>query len=188
MSVHANPYPTNVQPRGDAHVEDASREAFHPQRGPMPMNTTRQTNPLHDERGPMPNDDNAMTAALNPNGNPMTETRTNPTAPENPNPEGSMPPDQPPDYEPIPDTLRMLTHDDAARAALAGVASELGTDELRVLTRIAERLHVGSHMYGPFYLATDARVFRDKEAREELEDALVYLACAWLKAETREVA
>ena len=63
----------------------------------------------------------------------------------------------------------------------------LGRDEVRVLTRIAERLHVGSRMYGPFYLATDARVFRDKEAREEIEDALVYLACAWLKAETEEV-
>ena len=33
----------------------------------------------------------------------------------------------------------------------------------------------------------DERAFRTKEAREELEDALVYLACAWLKAETKEV-
>jgi hypothetical protein len=81
----------------------------------------------------------------------------------------------------------MITREDAARAALTGVASELGTDELRVLTRIAERLQVGRQLYGPFYLATDAHVFRDKEARQELEDALVYLACAWLKAETREV-
>jgi len=30
---------------------------------------------------------------------------------------------------------------------------------------------------------TDPRKFRSKEAREELEDALVYLACAWLKTE-----
>jgi hypothetical protein len=36
-------------------------------------------------------------------------------------------------------------------------------------------------------LAGDTRAFRSKEAREELEDALVYLACAWLKSETQEV-
>jgi hypothetical protein len=30
-------------------------------------------------------------------------------------------------------------------------------------------------------LGDDRRVFRDKEAREELEDFLVYLACTWLK-------
>jgi hypothetical protein len=81
----------------------------------------------------------------------------------------------------------MLTPEDAARAVLNGVVGSLGRDEVRVLTRIAERLQVGRQVYGPFYLATDARVFRDKEAREELEDALVYLACAWLKAEPQEV-
>ncbi len=83
--------------------------------------------------------------------------------------------------EPIPDTLRMITPEDAARAMLNGVACNLGRDEVRVLTRIAERLQVGRRAYGPLYLATDTRTFRGKEAREELEDALVYLACAWLK-------
>jgi hypothetical protein len=74
--------------------------------------------------------------------------------------------------EPIPDTLRMIAPEDAARATLHGVACDLGHDEVRVLTRIAERIR-------------DARTFRSKEAREELEDALVYLACAWLKAEAQ---
>ena len=90
--------------------------------------------------------------------------------------------------EPIPDTLRMITPEDAARAVLNGIACDLGRDEVRVLTRIAERLKVGAGVYGPLCLAADSRSFRSKEAREELEDALVYLACAWLKAATREVA
>ena len=33
----------------------------------------------------------------------------------------------------------------------------------------------------------DLEVLRSKEAREELEDALVYLACAWLKTETHNL-
>jgi hypothetical protein len=90
--------------------------------------------------------------------------------------------------ESIPDTLRIITPEDAARAALYGVAGELGRDEVRVLTRIGERLKAGRRAYGPLDLATDTRAFRTTEAREELEDALVYLACAWLKAEIQEVA
>jgi hypothetical protein len=64
---------------------------------------------------------------------------------------------------------------------LAGLAAQLPDDELRVLVRIAERLRVGAVHYGQLELAADGRSFRTKEAREELEDALVYLACAWLK-------
>ena len=64
---------------------------------------------------------------------------------------------------------------------LAGIACQLGDDELRVLVRIAERLRFGAGIYGALRIATDTRAFRAKEAREELEDALVYLACAWLK-------
>ena len=90
--------------------------------------------------------------------------------------------------EPIPDTLRMVTPEDAARAALLDVADALGRDEMRVLTRIGERLKAGRRQYGRLHLASDPRTFRDKEAREELEDALVYFACAWLKAEEGEVA
>jgi hypothetical protein len=153
----------------------------------------------------MPNTDS--TAALNPNGEPMTETGTDTTTRDNPNPKGPMPPDDDPertesslcwtesveDYgaqrsAPIPETLRMITPDDDARAVLDGIICSLGRDDVRVLTQIAERLQVGRQLYGPFYLSTDARVFRDKEARQELEDALVYLACAWLKAEPQEVA
>jgi len=169
------------------------------------------TNPDHPHGALMPIVDNSSTASVNTNGEPMTQARIDQSATDNPNPEGPMHPDLSPDHEPertesslcwsesvedhgaqrsepIPDTLRMITPKDAARATLHGVVCNLGTDELRVLTRIAERLQVGRQLYGPFYLATDARVFRDKEAREELEDALVYLACAWLKAEIQEVA
>ena len=88
------------------------------------------------------------------------------------------------DDEPIPDTERMLTSDASGPAALHALVRDLGDDELRVLTRIAERLRGGRDAYGLLCLAGDTRQFRSKEAREELEDALVYLACAWLKTET----
>jgi hypothetical protein len=70
----------------------------------------------------------------------------------------------------------------AAWRALAAHAAWLGDDEMRVLARIAERLRHGAGVYGQLHLHRDTRDFR-KEAREELEDALVYLACAWLKQE-----
>ena len=89
--------------------------------------------------------------------------------------------------ESIPGTLRMITPEEAARATLHGLAYTLGRDEVRVLMRIAERLRAGRLVYGPLTLACDVRSFRGKEAREEREDALVYLACAWLKAEAQEV-
>jgi hypothetical protein len=64
---------------------------------------------------------------------------------------------------------------------LVGVAAELGDDELRVLVRIADRLQGGMSQYGELRIAVDRREFRKTEARQEIEDALVYLACAWLK-------
>jgi hypothetical protein len=73
------------------------------------------------------------------------------------------------------------------RAELDGVLDALGSEEVQVLIRLAERLKLGRRSYGPLQLACDTRAFRSKEAREELEDALVYLACAWLKSETQEV-
>jgi hypothetical protein len=85
------------------------------------------------------------------------------------------------------DTLPGFPREEFARAQLTGIATTLGHDEVRVLTRIAERLQGGQLTYGPLDLATDPRQFRAKEAREELEDALVYLACAWLKTETRNL-
>lgn len=84
------------------------------------------------------------------------------------------------------DTLPGFPPEAFARAELAGVAGSLGHDEVRVLTRIAQRLQGGQLTYGPLDLAADARHFRAREARQEIEDALVYLACAWLKAEARE--
>jgi hypothetical protein len=81
------------------------------------------------------------------------------------------------------DTLPGFPPDQFARVQLAGIASTMGHDELRVLTRIAERLQGGQLTYGPLNLSSDPRSFRSQEAREEIEDALVYLACAWLKSE-----
>jgi hypothetical protein len=81
----------------------------------------------------------------------------------------------------------MIPPEETARATLNGAVASLGRDEVRVLTRIAERLLRGRRVYGPLYLATDPRTFRSKEAREELEDVLGYLACAWLNAEALEV-
>jgi hypothetical protein len=71
----------------------------------------------------------------------------------------------------------------AARLELDAVLDTLGADEVRVLARIALRLRAGSFVYGNLCVRFDERDFRHQEAREELEDALVYLACAWLKAE-----
>jgi hypothetical protein len=188
MTEIAKPAANHDQPNGARMPNtDNSSAAHHPNGDPMTEIAKPAANPHTPNGAQMPNT-NSSSAALNPNGEPMTQSRTNQATPDNPNPKGPMPPDLPPEDEPIPDTERMITYEDAARAALDGVICSLGCDEVRVLTRIAERLQVGSQLYGPFYLATDARVFRDKEAREELEDALVYLACAWLKAETREVA
>jgi len=89
--------------------------------------------------------------------------------------------------ESIPDTLRMVTPEDAARAALREVVGDLGHHEVRVLTRIGERLRAGQRQYGLLCIPTDPRSFRNKEAREELEDVLVYLAIAWLKDAATEV-
>ena len=83
------------------------------------------------------------------------------------------------------DTLPGFPPVDFARAHLSSIATSLGHDEVRVLTRIAERLRGGRDAYGPLDLKTDTREFRSKEAREEIEDALVYLACAWLTTESR---
>jgi hypothetical protein len=74
----------------------------------------------------------------------------------------------------------------SARAHLDAVVDHLGVDEIRVLTSIAERLQFGAGAYGLLKLATDTREFRRREAREEIEDFLVYLACAWLRALERE--
>jgi hypothetical protein len=85
----------------------------------------------------------------------------------------------------IPDTLRMIPTTIQARAELNGVLDALDAEEVCVLVRIAERLKTGAQTYGPLHIQHDKRAFRSKEAREEIEDALVYFACAWLKAETR---
>lgn len=86
-----------------------------------------------------------------------------------------------PSAEHSPDTIR--TPDMGILCALDQALAKLGPDEQRVITRIAERLVHGAITYGPLLLGSDPRSFRAKEAREEVEDALVYFACAWLKGE-----
>ena len=90
--------------------------------------------------------------------------------------------------EECPDTLRKPPSSMmAAREQLDDVLDALGADEVCVLIRIAERLKLGAHAYGALHIAQDTRAFRDTEAREELEDALVYFACEWLRSEIQEV-
>jgi hypothetical protein len=92
----------------------------------------------------------------------------------------------PPTEDPIPPTLRTVTPEDAARATLRDATDELGRTEVRVLTRIAERLRTSTRARGALGLLTPSRAFRNKDARREIDEALVFLACAWIKAETLE--
>jgi hypothetical protein len=172
-AMNANPRTTR-EPMTD--TEDDPRPTFHPSANGRSM-PSDPTNPAtHTTTGDPMTDMQTDHDNRTPNGEPMT-TELRPDLPR------AMPPDD----EPIPDTLRMITPDDAARAELNGVAYGLGVDELRVLVRIGERLKLGRGTYGRLYLPTDTRSFRATEARQELEDALVYLACAWLKSELHEV-
>ena len=75
--------------------------------------------------------------------------------------------------------VRVRSEEDP-RNALDAFVEQLGDDEVRVLTRIAERLHRGADLYGRLDAARDERDFCN-EAREEVEDFLVYVACEWLK-------
>jgi hypothetical protein len=68
----------------------------------------------------------------------------------------------------------------APREELRALLDALGDDEVRVLARIAGRLARGAEIYGRLNVATDTRDFRN-EAREEIEDFLVYAACGWLR-------
>ncbi len=85
-------------------------------------------------------------------------------------------------------TTQRARHRPAALAKLMTVAATLGPDELRVLASIARRLSQGESEYGRLNLRTDRRDFAGKEAREELEDFLVYVACAHLREGARHAA
>ena len=56
---------------------------------------------------------------------------------------------------------------------LSELAGKLNHDELRILVRIARRLHVGLERYGAMRLLKDKRNYK-REAAEELLDWLVY--------------
>jgi hypothetical protein len=67
----------------------------------------------------------------------------------------------------------------APRDELVAIVEVLGDDEVRVLARIAARLLRGAQIYGRLDIERDHRDFA-REAREEVEDFLVYAACRWL--------
>jgi len=67
---------------------------------------------------------------------------------------------------------------------LRETAADLGTDELRVLVLVAERLAKGRQRYGALDIAGDRRDFR-VETLEEVADGLVYAACALMRGQSR---
>jgi hypothetical protein len=177
-----------AEPHGGSMTEIAELKECTPHhpRGRMTENAERTTSPNPPDGAPMPNADSSN-ADPNPTGGRMAETATPAVAP-NPHRNGDlMPTDCFPDDEPIPDTVRMITSDDAARASLRASILALGIDEVRVLQRIADRLQRGQRQYGFFRLGSDPRAFRATEASQEIEDALVYFACAFLVGEAQEV-
>jgi hypothetical protein len=96
--------------------------------------------------------------------------------------------DTEPQIPAIPPTLRSITPEDTARATLNTALAELGSTEVHVLTRIAERLTTTTGRAGGALCAIPrARTFLREEAQREIDHALVFLACAWIKAETLEV-
>ncbi len=72
------------------------------------------------------------------------------------------------------------THGADLAGRLVQIAAELGTDELRVLVAIAERLRAGRRRYGGLHLATDRRNWC-AEAMAEMLDCAVYLSCGLLR-------
>jgi len=80
------------------------------------------------------------------------------------------------------DALGKQQQETNAYYELGVIVATLGTDEIRVLTRIANRLRMSQAACGYLHVAADERSFR-AEGREALEDVLVHLACAWLKSE-----
>ena len=65
----------------------------------------------------------------------------------------------------------------ARECQLAALIPDLGDDELELLLLIATRLWDGQRRYGRFDLDRDRREF-DREALEEVADALVYSGVA----------
>ena len=55
----------------------------------------------------------------------------------------------------------------SVRGGLRSANCKLARSEQRVLTRIAERLVLGSTTYGPLDLSSDSRSFRSQEARRK---------------------
>lgn len=65
---------------------------------------------------------------------------------------------------------------------LGAIVATLGSDEVRVLTRIADRMRLAQAADGYLHVAAATRTFR-LDARDDIEDFLVYVACSWLKHE-----
>lgn len=64
-----------------------------------------------------------------------------------------------------------------AREQILAALTELGEDELAVLAEVAAGLVAGRGAYGELRLAADRRDF-EREALDEVRDALVYLGAA----------
>ena len=201
VAPSSEPAAPHTRPMTDR-ADQAHEQTTHHSRGRMTENAEPNANPDQPDGAGMPNTASSS-EPLEPNGDAMNETQTNPTAANptngermtettnptehaNPRTGESMPPDPLLDDEPIPDTVRMISYEDAARASLRASILALGIDEVRVLQSLADRLQAGQRQYGLLRLESDRRDFRGKEAREEIEDSLVYFACAWLLAETRK--
>ena len=67
---------------------------------------------------------------------------------------------------------------------LHDIADNLAPDALTVLLALARRMQQGQEEYGNLRLKEDPRNWR-KEIREELLDALVYMACEEVQCEQR---
>ncbi len=68
---------------------------------------------------------------------------------------------------------------------LQEIGAELGTDELHVLTLVAERFRLGRQRYGALHVKHDPRCFR-VEALEEAIDGFVYAAVALMQRKGTE--
>ena len=81
------------------------------------------------------------------------------------------------------DESRRQQRELVAVGPLAEVLASLGPDERKVLLAVARRLAVGRKCYGPLDIHNDPRAWQ-KEAGEELLDAVVYLTCDALRRRT----
>lgn len=59
------------------------------------------------------------------------------------------------------------------KTRLLELLDNMGTDEIKVMLYLAERLHAGAKKYGAINLSTDSRDWQE-EIRQEVADAIMY--------------